>query len=124
VDVLFHSVSQEFGPTAVGVLMTGMGEDGAEGLGAIKAAGGVTLAQSEDTCVVPGMPRAAIVKGYVNRIVPLDAMGHVLITHFGGDKATQNSARQEKFDRSDKNRDDRSDKDEKIERMPASTNRS
>jgi len=120
----FHSVSQEFGPTAVGVLMTGMGEDGAEGLGAIKAAGGVTLAQSEDTCVVPGMPRAAIVKGYVNRIVPLDAMGHVLITHFGGDRATQNSARQEKFDRSDKNRDDRSDKKEKIERMPASTNRS
>jgi len=38
---------------AVGVLMTGMGEDGAEGLGAIKAAGGATLAQSEDTCVVP-----------------------------------------------------------------------
>ena len=54
VDVLFHSVAQEFGPMAVGVLMTGMGEDGAEGLGAIKAAGGVTIAQSEDTCVVPG----------------------------------------------------------------------
>jgi two-component system chemotaxis response regulator CheB len=124
VDVLFHSVSQEFGPMAVGVLMTGMGEDGAEGLGAIKAAGGVTLAQSEDTCVVPGMPRAAIVKGYVNRIVPLDAIGNVLITHFGGERATQNASRQEKFDRSDKNRDDKSDKNEKVERMPASTNRS
>jgi two-component system chemotaxis response regulator CheB len=124
VDVLFHSVSQEFGPMAVGVLMTGMGEDGAEGLGAIKAAGGVTLAQSEDTCVVPGMPRAAIVKGYVNRIVPLDAMGNVLITHFGGERATQNASRHEKFDRSDKNRDDKSDKNEKVERMPASTNRS
>ena len=123
-DVLFHSVAQEFGPSVVGVIMTGMGEDGAEGLGAIKAAGGVTLAQSEDTCVVPGMPRAAIVKGYVNRIVPLDAMGNVLITHFGGERATQNASRQEKFDRSDKNRDDRSDKNEKIERMPASTNRS
>ena len=49
--------------------MTGMGEDGAEGLGAIKAAGGMTIAQSEETCVVSGMPRAAIVKGYVNRIV-------------------------------------------------------
>jgi two-component system chemotaxis response regulator CheB len=124
VDVLFHSVSQEFGPMAVGVLMTGMGEDGAEGLGAIKAAGGVTLAQSEDTCVVPGMPRAAIVKGYVNRIVPLDAMGNVLITHFGGERATQNVSRQEKFDRSDKNRNDKSDKNEKVERLPASTNRS
>jgi two-component system chemotaxis response regulator CheB len=122
--VLFHSVSQEFGPMAVGVLMTGMGEDGAEGLGAIKAAGGVTLAQSEDTCVVPGMPRAAIVKGYVNRIVPLEAMGNVLITQFGGERATQNVSRQEKFDRSDKNRDDKSDKNEKVERMPASTNRS
>ena len=52
VDVLFHSVAQEFGPMAVGVLMTGMGEDGAEGLGAIKAAGGPTIAQSEETCVV------------------------------------------------------------------------
>jgi len=124
VDVLFHSVSQEFGPMSVGVLMTGMGEDGAEGLGVIKAAGGVTLAQSEDTCVVPGMPRAAILKGYVNRIVPLDAIGQVLTTHFGGDRASQNATRQEKFDRSDKNRNDKSEKTEKNERMPASTNRS
>ena len=46
---MFHSVAQEFGLTAVGILMTGMGEDGAEGLGAIKAAGGMTVAQSEDT---------------------------------------------------------------------------
>ena len=124
VDVLFHSVSQEFGAMSVGVLMTGMGEDGAEGLGAIKAAGGVTLAQSEDTCVVPGMPRSAILKGYVNRVVPLDALGQVLTTHFGGDRTSQNAARQEKFDRSDKNRDDKSEKTEKSERMPASTNRS
>jgi hypothetical protein len=47
-----------------------------------------------------------------------------LITHFGGERATQNASRQEKFDRSDKNRDDKSDKNEKVERMPASTNRS
>src|SRR5207237_982624 len=56
-DVLFHSVAQEFGLTAVGILMTGMGDDGAEGLGAVKAAGGMTVAQSEDTCVVSGLPR-------------------------------------------------------------------
>ena len=67
VDVLFHSVAQEFSLAAVGVLMTGMGEDGAEGLGVIKAAGGMTIAQSEDTCVVSGMPRAAIHKGHANK---------------------------------------------------------
>ena len=110
---------------SVGVLMTGMGEDGAEGLGAIKAAGGMTIAQSEDTCVVPGMPRAAILKGYANRIVPLDTIGEHLVANFGGDRASERASRQEKFDRPDKNdRDDKSDKNEKIERIPASTNRS
>jgi len=122
VDVLFHSLSQEFGPIAVGVLMTGMGEDGAEGLGAIKAAGGATIAQSEDTCVVPGMPRAAILKGYANRIVPLDAIGQHLIVNFGAERASERAARLDKFDRSEKrDRDDKSDKKEKSERMPAST---
>jgi len=101
VDVLFHSVAQEFGPTAIGVLMTGMGEDGAEGLGAIKAAGGLTVAQSEDTCVVPGMPRAAIVKGYAARVLPLDAIGQHLVAHFGGDRAS------ERMERSDRERPDR-----------------
>lgn len=84
VDVLFHSVAQEFALTAVGILMTGMGDDGAEGLGAIKAAGGVTIAQSEDTCVVGGMPRAAIVKGYATKVLPLDAMANYLISQYGG----------------------------------------
>src|SRR5579859_1799621 len=103
VDVLFHSVAQEFGPTTVGVLMTGMGEDGAEGLGAIKAAGGVTISQSEDTCVVPGMPRAAIVKGYAGRILPLEAIGPHLVAHFGGDRASERLERsdREKLDRAE-----------------------
>jgi two-component system, chemotaxis family, protein-glutamate methylesterase/glutaminase len=103
VDVLFRSVAQEFGPTTVGVLMTGMGEDGAEGLGAIKAAGGVTIAQSEDTCVVPGMPRAAIVKGYAGRILPLEAIGPHLVAHFGGDRASERLERsdREKLDRAE-----------------------
>jgi two-component system chemotaxis response regulator CheB len=102
-DVLFHSVAQEFGLTAVGILMTGMGEDGAEGLGAIKAAGGMTIAQSEDSCVVPGMPRAAIVKGFVNKIVPLDGLSAHLIREYGTERyASEKSEGQEKFERSEK----------------------
>ena len=126
VDVLFRSVAQEFGPTAVGVLMTGMGEDGAEGLGAIRDAGGFTIAQSEDTCVVPGMPRAAILKGYASRIVPLDGISQHLVAQFGGDRASERLERGEKakFDRPDRNdRGDRPDKHDN-ERIPASTDRS
>jgi two-component system chemotaxis response regulator CheB len=83
VDVLFQSVAAEFDASAVGVLMTGMGEDGAEGLGAIRAAGGFTIAQSEESCVVSGMPRAAIAKGYVDKIVALDDLGSVLASQCG-----------------------------------------
>lgn len=78
VDVLFRSAAQEFGNQTVGVLMTGMGEDGAEGLGLIKAAGGMTIAQSEGSCVVYGMPKAAIERGYATRVVRLDAMANTL----------------------------------------------
>jgi two-component system chemotaxis response regulator CheB len=87
VDVLFHSVAQEFGLTAVGVLMTGMGEDGAVGLGAIKAAGGMTIAQTEDSCVVSGMPRAAIARGFANKIVPLDGIAAYLISQYGTERS-------------------------------------
>lgn len=78
VDVLFHSVAKEFGHQAIAVQMTGMGDDGAEGMGAVKAAGGITLAQSLDTCVVDGMPRAAIDRGYVSRVIPLPTLASVL----------------------------------------------
>jgi two-component system chemotaxis response regulator CheB len=88
VDVLFHSVAQEFALTAVGVLMTGMGEDGAIGLGAIKAAGGMTIAQSEESCVVSGMPRAAISRGFANKIVPLDGLAAYLIAQYGSDRGS------------------------------------
>jgi len=73
-DILFRSVAEEFGGRSLALLMTGMGDDGAEGLGAVKAAGGVTIAQSEDSCVVYGMPKAAIERGYATRVIPLDAM--------------------------------------------------
>jgi two-component system chemotaxis response regulator CheB len=84
-DVLFHSVAQEFGSQSIGLLMTGMGEDGAEGLGAIKASGGFTVAQSEDTCVVAGMPRAAISKGYAAKVIALDNIASFLVTQCGVD---------------------------------------
>jgi two-component system, chemotaxis family, protein-glutamate methylesterase/glutaminase len=87
VDVLFRSVAEEFGPQSVAVLMTGMGEDGASGMGAVRAAGGMTIAQSEESCVVFGMPKAAIERGYVVRIVNLEALPSTLQVHCGPDRA-------------------------------------
>ena len=58
--------------------MTGMGEDGAQGLGAVKKAGGMTIAQSEESCVVFGMPKAAIERGYAMRVVALDVLSTTL----------------------------------------------
>ncbi len=78
VDVLFHSVAAEFGSQATAVLMTGMGDDGAVGLGEIRAAGGFTVAQSKETCVVYGMPKAAIERGYAMRIADLQDLPHIL----------------------------------------------
>jgi len=79
VDVLFRSVAEEFGDQGVGVLMTGMGEDGARGMGELKAAGGMTIAQSEESCVVYGMPKAAIEHGYAVRVVALDALANTIM---------------------------------------------
>ena len=84
VDVLFESVAKEGGAKAIGLLMTGMGEDGAESLGLIKAAGGLTIAQDEASSVVFGMPRAAIERGHAMRVVSLDAIANLLIRHCGG----------------------------------------
>ena len=78
VDVLFRSIAEEFRGNSVGVLMTGMGDDGAEGLGLIKKEGGMTVAQSEESCVVYGMPKAAIERGHAVRVVGLDVMGATL----------------------------------------------
>jgi two-component system chemotaxis response regulator CheB len=82
-DLLFRSVAQEFGAHAVGLLMTGMGEDGAEGLGVMKAAGALTIAQDEASSIVFGMPRAAIERGYANRIISLEDLARTLIAHCG-----------------------------------------
>lgn len=78
VDVLFRSVGQEFGPNAIAVLMTGMGDDGAEAMGAVKAAGGLTIAQDEGSSVVYGMPKAAIERGNAVRVVALDGLANTI----------------------------------------------
>jgi two-component system, chemotaxis family, protein-glutamate methylesterase/glutaminase len=92
-DVLLRSVAEEFKNQAVGVLMTGMGDDGAEGLGAVKKEGGMTLAQSEESCVVFGMPKAAIERGYAIRVVGLDVMGSTLQAICGRSTGEMSSGR-------------------------------
>lgn len=75
VDVLFHSVAREAGPNAVGVLLTGMGADGAKGLLAMRQAGARTIAQDEHTSVVFGMPREAIELGAAEKVLPIEVIG-------------------------------------------------
>ena len=86
VDVLFRSMAREFGKAALGVIMTGMGEDGVAGLGEIQAAGGITLAQSSDSCVVDSMPRSAIERGFADRVVSLSSLASVLLAHCANEK--------------------------------------
>ena len=94
-DVLFRSVAQEFGAQAMALIMTGMGEDGAAGLGAIQTAGGFTVAQSQKTCVVYGMPRAAVERGFVSRIVDLQDLPNLLLAQCSADysRAEETDAR-------------------------------
>jgi two-component system chemotaxis response regulator CheB len=74
VDVLFRSAAKFAGANALGIIMTGMGDDGAKGLLEMRQAGARTVAQNEETCVVFGMPKEAIALGAAERIVPLDQL--------------------------------------------------
>ena len=71
VDVLFRSAARYAGANAAGIIMTGMGDDGARGLAEMKAAGAYTIAQDEATCVVFGMPKEAIARNAVEKVVSL-----------------------------------------------------
>lgn len=72
VDVLFRSTAKAAGPNAIGIIMTGMGDDGAHGMREMHETGAVTYAQDEESCVVFGMPKEAIKLGGVDHVVPLD----------------------------------------------------
>ena len=78
VDVLMEELAAIFGNAGLGVILTGMGQDGVRGLRALKARGGYVVGQSEATCVVYGMPRAAAKEGLVDRVAPLDDISTVL----------------------------------------------
>ncbi len=79
VDRLFVSVAEHFGAQAVGILLTGMGEDGARGLLQMRQQGARTIAQDEESCLVYGMPRAAVTLGAAEQILPLKAIAPVLL---------------------------------------------
>ncbi len=78
-DVLMTSVARVYGSRCLGVVLTGMGSDGTDGLRAIHEAGGHTLAESEETCVIYGMPKAAVEAGVVDESIPLHAMAEAIL---------------------------------------------
>ena len=75
VDPMFMSAAKVFGEKCMAVLLTGMGSDGAEGCVEIKNAGGYTVAEAASSCVVFGMPKAAIMAGGATAVLPLDKIG-------------------------------------------------
>ena len=79
-NYLFRSLARAFGPQAMGVILTGMGDDGAEGLEVLHLAGGLTIAQDESSSVVYGMPREAAARNAVDRVLPLDQVAWALVS--------------------------------------------
>jgi two-component system chemotaxis response regulator CheB len=87
VDIMTEQVANAYGPLSLGVILTGMGQDGVKGLKRIKARGGYVVGQDEKTCVVYGMPRAAAVAGLVDRVAPLDEISGILSSLTSASKA-------------------------------------
>jgi two-component system chemotaxis response regulator CheB len=81
VDVLFRSAARYAGQNAVGVILTGMGDDGARGMLEMKQAGAMTIAQDEATCIVFGMPKEAIKLNGVDKVLPLQSVAGAMLTH-------------------------------------------
>ncbi len=84
-NVLFASAAEHYGAHAVGVILTGMGDDGTDGLRSLRTAGAWTIAQDETTSVVYGMPGAAVAAGAVDQILPISAIGPELLRLLGHD---------------------------------------
>ncbi|MBQ1884373.1 MAG: chemotaxis response regulator protein-glutamate methylesterase [Bacteroidales bacterium] len=82
VDVLFRSTARYAGSNAIGIIMTGMGDDGAKGLLEMKEAGAKTAAQDEQTCVVYGMPKEAVKLGAADRVLPLEKLANFAISPY------------------------------------------
>jgi two-component system chemotaxis response regulator CheB len=81
-DILFHSVAQSYGSRAIGLILSGMGDDGAQGLAAMRQAGSMTLAQNEASCVVYGMPQAAVRANAVQQVGALDDLSAMINSQF------------------------------------------
>jgi two-component system chemotaxis response regulator CheB len=79
IDVLFRSAARYAGKNAIGVILTGMGNDGTQGMSEMKEAGAYTIAQNEETSVVFGMPREAINRGCVDKVIPLEGISKEII---------------------------------------------
>jgi two-component system chemotaxis response regulator CheB len=83
IDITMQSVAEMCGPLSTGVLLTGMGRDGALGMRSIRRAGGHTIAQDEASCTIFGMPRAAIELGAAREVLPPDRIVEALVSHIG-----------------------------------------
>ena len=84
VDVMTNSVAEQYGKDALGVIMTGMGNDGTKGLTVLKNGGGFIIAQDEPSCIVYGMPRAVVEAGIADEIIPLDSIAGRIAFHCKG----------------------------------------
>ena len=81
---LFRSVAAVYGPGAAGIVLTGMGRDGADGLLALRRAGGLAIAQDQATSIVYGMPRQAVLRGAIDEVLPIEQIARALVARAGG----------------------------------------
>ncbi len=90
VDVLFHSAAESAGKNAIGVILTGMGKDGAVGMLELRKAGAYTFAQDKDSCVVYGMPKEAVAVGAIDEVLPLHAIAGAVLERLSMSGASLN----------------------------------